>query len=121
MKSDFYLKSIRCRGVEMIGFVATFVSKAPQIITSTLECCKFIPTPTLSTLDAARFCTQLLVENTPMLSLNIVEVDRSLESLLESFVNCLDKIPMIMSDVTFLKKLENERCERFERRFVNIE
>lgn len=110
LKSDFHLKTIRCGGVQIIGLLAAFVSKISQPVMPTLETYKFVPhfpTPTLSALDAARFCVQLLLENSPILKLNVLEVDDGEEFLVESFVNCLDKVPMILSDITYLTKRQN--------------
>lgn len=118
LKGDSHLNSIRCGGVEIIGFKASFITKFIQATTPTLETYKFVPhfpTPILSKLNAARFCIQLLMETSLNLKLYIAEIDDGDEPLLVSFVSVLEKIPLVMSELKYLTKREN-----VEIRNVNI-
>lgn len=114
LKGDLHLKSLRCGGVEIIGFNASLVTKLGQATAPTLETYKFVPhfpTPVLTKVNAARFCVQLLMEISPTLKLSIVETDDGDEPLLESFVNCLEKVPLVIAELKYLTKRENVAME----------
>lgn len=71
-----------------------------------LESYKFIPflaPPRLSTSDAVRCCTQIALENTPILKIKAVEVDvDNSKPLLPLFELALGDLPLVTSDLMLL-------------------
>lgn len=72
-----------------------------------LETYKFLPsleTPKLSTFDAVRVCTQLALENAPILKVKAVEVDidNNCEPILPQFEIALGDLPLVTSDLMVL-------------------
>lgn len=71
-----------------------------------LETYKFIPflnPPILSTSDAVRCCTQIALENTPILKIKAVEVDTDNNTpLLPLFELALGDLPLVTSDLMLL-------------------
>lgn len=72
-----------------------------------LETYKFIPfleTPKLSTIDAIRCCTQLALENAPILKVKAIEVDvdNNCEPILPLFEIALGDLPLVTSDLMLL-------------------
>ncbi|KAJ6633803.1 Fatty acid synthase, partial [Pseudolycoriella hygida] len=110
VNGDLHLNCLRCGGVEIIGFRASFVTKFAQATAPTLQTYKFVPhfpTPILTKTNAARFCVQLLMEISPNLKVSIGEIDDGDEPLVETFVSCLDKVPLVMSQSKYFTKREN--------------
>lgn len=76
-----------------------------------LETYKFIPfldAPKLSKSDAVRCCTQLALENSPILKVKAVEVDieNNCEPLLPLFEIALGDLPLVTSDLMLLTTQE---------------
>lgn len=109
-----FSKVIRAGGIEIYDFEGSAVNRRRPIADPVLEVYKFIPhfptTPTLSTIDMAKFCIQLLLENTPTTRLVSVEVDSDdkRESMSEFIVLGLSDLPMITSDINYLTSKQVE-------------
>lgn len=78
-----------------------------------LETYKFLPyldPPTLSTSDAVRCCTQLALENSPILKVKAVEVDidNNCTPLLPLFELSLGDLPLVTADLMLLSAQELE-------------
>lgn len=109
-----YNKIIQAGGVEIHEFEGMAVNRRRPAADPVLEAYKFIPhfpsTPTLSNIDMAKFCVQLLLENTPTVRLVSVEIDGddNRESLSDFIFRGLNDLPMITSDMNYLttKKVE---------------
>lgn len=72
-----------------------------------LETSKFLPyvhAPELTKSDAVRVCTQLILENTPILKVKAVEVDldNNAEPILPLFELALGDLPLVTSDLMLL-------------------
>lgn len=72
-----------------------------------LETYKFLPylhAPELSKSDAVRVCTQLILENVPILKVKAVEVDldNNVEPILPLFELALGDLPLVTSDLMLL-------------------
>lgn len=83
--------------------------KAPGV--PVLETFKFLPyidPPTLSNFDAVRCCTQLALENSPILKVKAVEVDldNNCVPLLPLFELALGDLPLVTADLMLLSAQE---------------
>lgn len=124
-----YNKIIQAGGVEIHEFEGMAVNRRRPAAAPVLEAYKFIPhfpsTPTLSNIDMAKFCVQLLLENTPTTRLVSVEIDGddNRESLSNFIFQGLSDLPMITSDMNYLttKKVEMDNVTVDDKQLSDFE
>lgn len=110
---DPYLRVIQCGGIEISGLDASFVNRRRLPHEPVLEVNTFMPhfsLESLSKLDMAKFCCQLALENSPSLRVLLVEIDAGDEKppLSETLHEALQKMPLIMSNLTYVTEKEIE-------------
>jgi fatty acid synthase, animal type len=108
---DPNMKTMQCGGVEISGLDASFVNRRRSPTEPLLENYSHIPhfpTPKFSKFDAAKFCIQLFLENSPSLKVTLIEIDANddKEPLCEFFNKALEKVPLIVADICYLTKKE---------------
>lgn len=109
-----YMRILQAGGVEIHDFEGSAVGRRGATVDPVLEVQTFLPhfpaTPLLEKVDAAKFCVQLLLENTPTSRIISVEIDSNdgKESLSEFIFHGLSDLPTITSDMNYLstKKLD---------------
>lgn len=107
------LQILRCGGIEIFGMHANPVARRKAPGYPVLESQKFMPyfvsTPLLKS-DAVRCCTQMILENSPMLKVKAVEVDLvgTAKPLLPLFELALGDLPLVTSDLMLLTPQELE-------------
>ena len=103
-----YTRMIQAGGIEIHDFEGSAVARRGAIVDPVLEVQTFLPhfpaTPMLSKIDAAKFCVQLLLENTPTSRIISIEIDSNdgKESLSEFIFRGLSDLPTITSDMNYL-------------------
>lgn len=115
---DPYMKVMQSGGIEIWGLDASFINRRRLEFAPILEVNRFVshlPTPTLSQLDMAKFCVQLILEIAPALRMNLVEIDAKdeREPIIESFAHAFEKLPLISPELTYLteKEIELKKAE----------
>lgn len=105
-----YLRIIKAGGVEIHEFEGRAVNRRPTTIDPVLEAHKFIPhfpaTPVLSKKDAAKFCVQILLENSPTARIVSVEIDSNdnIDPMSEYIYQGLSDLPTITSELNYLSE-----------------
>lgn len=110
---DPNMKLIQSGGVEIYGLDASFINRRRSPNDPLLEINTFIPhfpSIQLSKIDTAKFCIQLLMENSPSMKVNVIEVDANdgKAPLSEYFSKALEKVPMVVADISYLTEKEIE-------------
>lgn len=117
VRSCPYMQVTRSGGIEMHGFEGSLVNRRRPPSDPVLEAYKFIPyhsNATFSTLDIAKSCVQLALENFPSKKLSTLEIDEYPEdfnqTLSEDFFQALSEMPVITPEVNLLtsKSIELE-------------
>lgn len=106
-----HLNKLRSGGIEICGLSASAVGRRRMAADPVLETYKFIshiPTPILSSNDAARFCVQLALENILTIKVKCVEIDSNdeREPFISSLFDALSDLPLIMSECNYLTSRE---------------
>lgn len=101
------LQMLRCGGIEIFGMHTNSVARRKAPGFPVLETYKYIPyfasTP-LSRSDAVRCCTQMILENIPMLKVKAIEVDTEgkAKPLLPLFELAFGDLPLVTTDLMLL-------------------
>lgn len=108
---DENLDVCRTAGVEIWGVEGFEANRRMQNVLPVLESYKFVPhfpTPELTALDTAKFCLQLVSENSNMKTLKLVECDDGRDPIATQFYNASMTTPLISIEANYLTAKEGE-------------
>lgn len=108
--SDNNLDTAQSGGIEMSGFKGSLITRRRINHDPILEIYTFVShfTAKLSQSDMAKFCGQLILENSPSLIFDAVEIDScdGKTPLIETINEAILKMPMIMTKMSYLTERE---------------